>query len=518
MTRRRRGPRPGRMHKFRIDEASFVDEPAQEGAQSLFMKRAVEPESDEGFCDYAKRSFPDLSDSTTKADVLVESLEGYAKGHGAVPVMTGEAEGHAHLVWLDGSRGGETTMQMSSGETVHHDHVWTINADGSLTVAAGSGHTHTADATAVMAAMQELLLTQVDVSDAVVDVVFMRAGEEFDVEEADLDETLKALEVGEIVAKYTDGEVVGSSAMPCGSFPIRCSSDLATAISVFGAEGDDVRVARHIVKRARVLGLEDGISGEILTIAQTGPAGDVRKSIGGQNVKTTDTVSVDDLQKKLDALEATNAELTKSLDAAKNVAELTDAQREFHKGLSAEEGEAFMSKSADARQAQIDEIAKGDPVEYQALDGTEYRKSAGEHTIRLAKSNDDLAKRVALAEADKAATVFEKRADEELSNYPGEVAVRAGVIKALEGIEDADLKKGAFELLKAGDTALATFGKREGTTQSPTLSLNGSGDSEAQLNELAKARVTEHGEDFYDAYEKVSVANPKLARLALDGK
>jgi hypothetical protein len=518
------------MRKFRIDEISFVDRPAQEGAVAVFMKRAITPEDGESIEAFVKR-YP-VSNQSKGARVVEAALvhegfaaaETFAKYHDSVPVMTEEADGHAHLIWLHGSRGGETTMQISAGDEHHHDHPWVIKSDGVLVIAQNSGHTHGVSQESVFAAMQEMLLDELDAPDAVVDVVFARApdGDGVDVSKMSSEDLLGELQAGTLVAKFTDGQPVPFAAsMSDGSFPIRCSADLATAISLVGSDGDKPQVARHIVKRARVLGLVDQLPEEgPLAIVEAGPAGDAinKNRPGGHPVsdKKTAAGGGEDLQKRVDELTAQNAELTKSLETAGKVAKLSEPHRTFYEGLGGgDEKAAFLSKSESDRQAQVDEITKGDPIEYTALDGTEYRKSAGAGTIRLAKQVDEQAKRLAKAESEKATAEFQKRANGELSHLAGSVEVRAEVLKAVEAIEDDGLRKGALETLKAANTMLGKGLERRGTSQVPSPDAD---TAEAQLNALAKSYAEEHDVDFYTAYDKVANQRPELAKAAIDGQ
>lgn len=61
--------------------------------------------------------------------------------------LTTTVEGHAHLVRMtdwDGKTcsSGSTSWAVSEGEEQPHEHAWVRNADGSITIAASSGHTH----------------------------------------------------------------------------------------------------------------------------------------------------------------------------------------------------------------------------------------------------------------------------------------------------------------------------------------------------------------------------------------
>ena len=114
--------RRNRMNKFRINEISGVDVPAQEGAEVLIMKRAIPP-----------------ADSGTGDDI--------AK-HGLVQVLTGETSGHQHGIevrvydgklslWVD------YAVAADGSENQHgHGHA-IVFQDGEYKVSTNAGHTHT---------------------------------------------------------------------------------------------------------------------------------------------------------------------------------------------------------------------------------------------------------------------------------------------------------------------------------------------------------------------------------------
>lgn len=518
--------RPGRMRKFRIDESSFVDKAAQDSGMDPFMKRAIVPNADESLIDFVKR-YPregSLENQIVEA-MLVHEESAFGKFADSVPVMTSEEEGHAHILWLHGSRGGETTMQISTGDERFHDHAWIIGADGVLTVASSKGHAHTVDQSSVFAAMQEMLLQEIDAPDAVVDVVFANsAGEVLKNISSDVATMIIALESGSIVAKYTDGEPVAFRAsLPDGTFPIRCNADLATAISLIGTDRDQNQAAQHIVKRARVLGLESELPDEglLAEIAKTGDPAGGNLSIGNQMPNAPKGSDGEDLQKKLDASTASNELLEKKIDTLTKVAGLPEAQRSHYVSLGEEKQATFLAKSEGDRTAELDELTKGDPVEYEALDGTVYRKSGGLNIAKMAKQIDDQAKELALSKALTQTAVFEKRAAEELPNLPGDVKVGAAIIKALDGIEDEEIRKGAFDALKAGNDSLSKkFVRSGGSKIAPAFSKGSSGDAEdaltAKANELVeKTAGSDNPLDFYAAYDKAAEINPELALRAV---
>lgn len=130
--RSRRDPRED-LTTLKLDFLSPVDRPAQEGATALLLKRAGFEED--------------------------KPVEGLVMKNGTPGVLTSETDGHTHIVWLHGMVG-ETTMQRSPDSEGHHDHPWTLNPDGSITVGANDGHDHTVPNEAVTAALVALQKNQ----------------------------------------------------------------------------------------------------------------------------------------------------------------------------------------------------------------------------------------------------------------------------------------------------------------------------------------------------------------------
>lgn len=110
------------MREFALDEISAVTKPAQKGARMVIMKR----DGGEGG-----------GNRFTKEQIA----EMIAKGSA---VLTGETDGHTHLVAIDDYtlvRGGGTTSYDDSG----HTHPFTVDSKtGAVALGAARGHTHTA--------------------------------------------------------------------------------------------------------------------------------------------------------------------------------------------------------------------------------------------------------------------------------------------------------------------------------------------------------------------------------------
>ena len=220
-------------------------------------------------------------------------------------------------------------------------------------------------------------------------------------------------------------------------------------------------------------------------------------------------------KEQLDAVKALVDRVDKAEAEAKRatqLSELTDAQKVHLKGLDEAGQTEYLGKSAEEREAVITKAAGDDPVVYTDGNGDEFRKSDDPRLVKMAKERDADRKRTAKNEALFEQDRLEKRAGEELPNLPGDVKVRAAVIKAVDAIEDEDLRKAAHESVQAGDKAIKAAFNQLGAGGEVVET-----DAEKELDRLAKALVSKENIDYYDAYAKVSESNPELAKRAIEG-
>lgn len=113
------------MRTFKINEISAVDYGAQEPAKAVLIKRAYDGKDPKG-------------KKKKKKDMVEKML-----------ILTSEDEGHQHVLYLDMDSirhgGGHTSYASGSPDQHGHDHPYVINSDGSITIAADNGHTHSAE-------------------------------------------------------------------------------------------------------------------------------------------------------------------------------------------------------------------------------------------------------------------------------------------------------------------------------------------------------------------------------------
>lgn len=256
----------------------------------------------------------------------------------------------------------------------------------------------------------------------------------------------------------------------------------------------------------------DGMShdhqvGELSKLAEEEAAGETGK-LGTQE----DTVmTTEKTQEQIDA-EASVVTLTAQLDRANQIAGLNDAEKAHFAGLEDAGKDEFLAKSADERKALIEDVAKAatdaDPIAYTTLDGVVLHKSAGEGFIAMAKSNDELRKRVEKAEAKAETASYEKRVEAEVPHLPGDMATRVALLKAVDGIENDEQRAASLGALKAQSVSLSksfeTFG--HGSTPAP-------GSPDDSLDKLAQAYQASHPEVTIEkAYDVVS-QTPEGAEL-----
>lgn len=350
------------------------------------------------------------------------------------PKATNEVDGHQHLL-DDNGQSGSTTWETSEGEERSHSHSWIRNSDGTIDVLLSEGHDH------------------------------------------------QIIEKRAFTAEQRKQLAKEGKALPDGSFPIVNKGDLRNAISAFGRAKNKGAVATHIKKRARALGATDLLPDE--------GALAVKSASGGRNNLDKEL----EMSKQIDSTGEGNAVTQEQLDAekaradrAEKMAELTDEQKSFHKDLGESEQESFLQLDADGRQSEVDKSKADDPVVYKDLEGNEYRKSDDQRVVSAVKRAD---------KAEKTATEErELRKDGELSKraakltfVKGKDEIKVALLKAIDGIEDEDLRKGALEIIEAANSGMKQAFEKRGTAFGTDPEA---GDAEAKLEKMAEEYKKTH--------------------------
>lgn len=210
--------------------------------------------------------------------------------------------------------------------------------------------------------------------------------------------------------------------------------------------------------------------------------------------------TVEELTQELTELNEKFDKVNKELEVSKKVASLNDEEKAYYKSLDDDAKPAFLDKSSDDRKSDVAKSKESDKVVYTDLDGNEYRKSDDPRVVAAVKRADDTARKLEKANDALADKDFEKRAKEELPNLPGDEAVKVEVLKAVDGIEDAETKEKALEMLKAHNAALAEATTTKGSRD------QGTADAEEELRKMAqehydKSRAAD--KTFEKSYDEV---------------
>lgn len=239
------------------------------------------------------------------------------------------------------------------------------------------------------------------------------------------------------------------AAMPDGSFPIVTTADLKNAIASYGRAANQEAARKHIISRARSLGAVSELPESWGVKKNAEDLGNSTTDNNGDN-PMSDAKTVEELQKNLD-------ELTEKLAEAETLAKMSDAEKAYMDKMSAKDKPAFMAMSAADRAKKIAAVAKNDET-VEVAGQTISKSEVGDKQFAIFKAQaDELAEIRKQAKADREAVEtakLEKRATEELPNLPGEVSVKARVLKAIDGLSEDD-RKAASQMLKSANEVLA---------------------------------------------------------------
>jgi hypothetical protein len=194
-----------------------------------------------------------------------------------------------------------------------------------------------------------------------------------------------------------------------------------------------------------------------------------------------------------EAVQKSIQELTSRAERAEAILKLDTDSRRYFDGLDSKAQDAFLTKSETARHKEIAEAQKADKVVYKSESGAEFRASDDPRLVEMAKRADEETRKRRESDERLEKAELEKRAESELGNCPGTVAVRGQILKALKGVEGAD------EFLKAANEALSgafvTKGSKDGTVAKGEDRLEQLAKAHAEANkvsiEVARAAVLE---------------------------
>lgn len=258
---------------------------------------------------------------------------------------------------------------------------------------------------------------------------------------------------------------------------IKTRAELEAAIAKAKGEGDNVTVATvtALHKAASELNAEDALPAE-------GPLAKMKaKAEEDEDVKALKAK-----MKRMEKRDALPADIRKHYDTL-----TTDEARD-----------TFLAKDAGAQKVELEKAAGDDPVVYTTLDGIDIRKSAGDAVVNALKSADSARREVAVEKAQRVNLELEKRAETELKGLGGTMIGKKALLKALDGIEDEQVRKSAMEVLSSATEIAgkgAIFEKRGSGGAAPIEK----GSAETQLEKMAQDRAKEKSISFEKAYDEV---------------
>lgn len=301
-----------------------------------------------------------------------------------------------------------------------------------------------------------------------------------------------ALAIGEALGHRHDIEGVSKSLNPNGEKPMKLKKSLLATtagltglIAKFGTDdAKDWGDAEHTAIRKAAVELD---------VVGLLPAD------GELAIQKADYGDDEDAKKKADAKKEAD-ELKKRVAKSEAIVALTGIQKSHYDGLDADAQDEFLALDADDRDAAIAKANEIDPV-IATIDGQEIRKSADPVLVAMAKRMVTLEKNAKIEKAAATNARIEKRVSE-LDKLTGSEEVKKAVVGALDAIEDKSIRKQAFEMLTAANSANAGDFSPSGR-----ISKADAEDASDKIEKMAKSYATEH---------KVSEAQAYVAVLKTD--
>lgn len=264
---------------------------------------------------------------------------------------------------------------------------------------------------------------------------------------------------------------------------------LASAALVAGVIGkfDDGNYSDADALEIRKAAFEHGVQG---LLPKTGPLSKMSSDEESQKMK-------DDAKKMKD--DEDMDKLKKSNDRLNAIIGLSAVEKAHFDTLDDDGKNSFLKMDASDRVDTIEKASAKDPVIFKSIDGMEFRKSDDPRLVQMAKSNDEKTRELAKANAKAKTSAIEKRAAE-FDKLPGSDAVKKSVIGAIMDIDDEDIQKDAFAMLKAANSANDGDFKRQGGISKADVA-----DANTRLEKMAKGLMAENdGMTFESAYTKAA--------------
>lgn len=199
--------------------------------------------------------------------------------------------------------------------------------------------------------------------------------------------------------------------------------------------------------------------------------------------------------------------VNKRLARAEQIASLSAVEKGHFDTLDDDGKSEFLGLEKSDRSTAISKANEADPV-IATIEGMDIRKSADPILVAMAKKMNALEKKSQIEKAATRDAKIEKRADD-LDKLPGKTDVKKALIGAVLDIEDEDIQKQAFEILKAandrddgdfssvGAISKADADDAEGELEKMAKSINAKNPEMTEQQAYNKALATDKGRKLY---------------------
>jgi hypothetical protein len=208
-----------------------------------------------------------------------------------------------------------------------------------------------------------------------------------------------------------------------------------------------------------------------------------------------------------DDLEKVNAELL----IAKSYGEFDDSEKAHYATLDETAQGDFLGMTSEQRSDELAKSEGANPVVYTAADGTEFRKNDDPRFVAMAKradANEKIAKNERKQRQD---LEIAKRIKEEIPEVPGDEIAKTALYIAVDGIEDDEVRKNVYAILKAHNETLKLALEKRG--EKPGEILKAEDELKKNVLEYQKLHQIETYEMAYSKYLDTPEGQEIYARM-----
>lgn len=216
-----------------------------------------------------------------------------------------------------------------------------------------------------------------------------------------------------------------------------------------------------------------------------------------ERVKGGDTMSTKELEAKITALDTEVSDLTKRAETAE--ASATDA---VAKAADADKLNADFVKAAGENGLDVTvedgavTVTKSAETEYVMVDGERVEKAL--IPAPVLKQIEAQGARITKMEEERVTTVLKTRAEDTMSHMAGSTDDHIALLKAVDDIEDEEVRKAVTSALETADKAMSGIFKEKGDAHIDEDSPS------AKLEKMAKDYASEHSVTFHQAFDEVT--------------